>query len=328
VKHIAFLLLFSALASASDRVELAGEWQFHAAAGIYRIGFASPTLEGKSARLILDAAFDGAAVRLNGEDFSPSDALQNDIADRLHRDRPNQLQVHFESLRTSRVPGAHLLIGPRVFISNQRVIATPDAHGAEIVASIWITNVTENTVVVEIDCKASPDGGGSTTGLTVSPGTTRPADLHWTIPEKATRLWDQERPNLYRLTTSLAAVSDGGDLQYHDSGEAIFGIRKIVSRGGTFLLNEKTAETSSPKLKWIGSEEGTAEFLASSDAGGLAIIVHSTGDRSMLRTIIERDRNHPSILAWSIRNEADLEFVKALDPSRPVLVFDVVPKRQ
>ena len=181
--------------------------------------------------------------------------------------------------------------------------------GAAVTASVWITNASENTTIVEIESKATPDGGGSTTGLTVSPGTTVAAELRWRIPSQTARLWDQQHPNLYKLSTSLTAVSDSGDTHYRDSDEVVFGIRRIEAR-----------PNSDAKLTRIVAGEVTPEWLASADTSGLTLIEECAGDRSVLRKMIQRDWNHPSILGWSIHNRTDADFVKALDGSRPVRI--------
>ncbi len=327
MKWLVLLLLIAGAAPASERLEFDGKWRLDTTGvGSYAISFSVPPLAGKSVRLVLDPAFDGADVRLNGQVFSVHDALETDIADRLRHDQLNLLHVSLQTARPGLIPSAHLLIGPRVFISNRRVLVTPASNGAQIAVSIWITNVTENTVVTDIDCNASPGGGGSTTGVTVSPGTTRSVELRWTITPDKVRLWDQGDPHLYQLMTSIAAVSDSGDLQYHDSDVVTFGIRRVESRRGSFFLNGNAVQSKGSKLSWVASDRVAAGLLAATDADGGAVIESSTGDRTMLRTMIERDWNHPSILGWRIRTEADVAFVRALDSSRPVLVFDLAPK--
>ena len=328
MKRLVLSLLLSAAASASERLELDGKWRLDAAGiGSYAISFSVPPLSGKSARLVLDPAFDRSDVHLNGQAFSVYDALESDIADRLRRDQPNLLDISLKTPHTKLVAGAHLLIGPRVFISNQKIVATPASSGAQVVALVWITNVTENTVVTDVDCKASPEGGGSTTGLTVPPGTTRSVELHWNIAPDKVRLWDQDHPHLYQLATSIDAVSDSGDLQYNYLDSVSFGVRRIESRGGSLYLNGLPAKTEGSKLTWVDSDQIAAGSIHAADTEGRTVIENSTGDRALLRQMIERDWNHPSVVGWSIQDENDIAFVKALDPSRPVLVFDVSRKR-
>ena len=287
----------------------------------YRFAFSAPSVTDRSVRLILDPAFDDASVWLNGRELwnrdHGDDVLETDIAELLRRDQRNVLAVYLEGARAKIHPSAHLLIGPRVFISNQKVVAVPGTKdtGAAVTALVWISNASENTAIVEIETKAAPDGGGSTSGLTVSPGTTTAAELHWSIAAQNVRLWDQQHPSLYRLSTSLTAVSDSGDTHYRDSDETAFGIRKIESRDGGILLNGNLLQASVTR-----AADGTPESLASADANGRILIEESVGGRPALRKVIQRDWNHPCIVGWSIHSAADTEFVKALDSSRVVRV--------
>ena len=348
------VFLFSAIGFGSERSELLGSWRVKTGAGDstwsdpglddsnwdlagsakalppgsagnavwYRISFAVPALAGKSVRLILDPVFDGARAWLNGHEFwgvdRGSDALEFDVVGLLRSGPPNVLAVCLGRSKSVH-PGAHLLIGPRVFISNQRLTAIPNdkGNGAEVTASVWVTNSSENTVIADIETAAAPDGGGAATGLTVSPGTTLSAELHWTIAPKSVRLWDQEHPNLYKLSTSLEAVSDSGDLHYRDLDETSFGIRKIDSHGGDILLNGKADQS----FAHVVADEASPGFLTSADTKGLALIEDSDGGRSILRSMVTRDWNHPSVIAWGIHDQADADFVRALDGSRVIRIL-------
>ena len=290
----------------------------------YRISFPVPALPGKSARLILDRAFDGARAWLNGQEFwgpaRGNDMFETDVAELLRHDRPNVLAVCLEGAKANVHPNAYLWIGPEVFVSNQKVTAVPNMTfgRAEVTATVWITNATQNTVTAGIESTASRDAGGSTAGLTVSPGTTVAAELHWTIPPTSVHLWDAEHSNLYQLSTSLTAVSDSGDSKYQDSEEVTFGIRRIESRDGGLFLNGKALQSSGAKFVHIVAADTPLEFLASADASGLMLIESSSGNRSILRDMVTRDWNHPSIVGWSIDEKSDADFVRGLDNSRVV----------
>lgn len=344
------VFVFVAAAFASERYELPGQWRWTesrsdsgswfdpklddsnwntvaksapdriAGPAWYRLAFSAPPMTEHSARLILDRGFDDATVWLNGRELwnreRGGDAFETDIAELLRNSQRNVLAVYLERAPAKIHPRAHLLIGPRVFISNQRVLAFPGLNntGARLTASVWITNASENTAIVEIEARAAPDGGGSTTGLTVSPGTTAAAELHWSIAAWNVHLWDRQHPALYRLSTSLTAVSDSGDTHYRDSDEVAFGIRRIESREGQILVNGNPLPTS-----WLKAGETTPESLAAADASGLTLIEESHNGRPALRKMIQRDWNHPSIVGWSIQDGTDGDFVKALDNSRVVL---------
>ncbi|MBS7232087.1 DUF4982 domain-containing protein [Flavobacterium psychroterrae] len=180
-------------------------------------------------------------------------------------------------------------------------------------------------------------------------------------------LWDIDAPNLYRLLTQIKKEG-----KIVDNYETNFGIRTIhfdAEKG--FFLNGKPVKlkgtnnhqdhagigTALPdelqyyrikKLKEMGSNAyrcshnpPTPELLDACDKLGMLVIDET---RLMgineyhlndLKRMIERDRNHPSIICWSVGNEEwNIEggitgeritnvmqgFSKSIDPTRPVTV--------
>src|SRR5690242_16217406 len=178
------VFVFVAAAFASERYELQGQWRWTesrsdsgswfdpklddsnwntvtksapdriAGPAWYRLAFSAPSMTEHSARLILDPVFDDATVWLNGRELwnreRGGDAFETDIAELLRNNQRNVLAVYLERAPARIHPRAHLLIGPRVFISNQRVLAVPGLKntGAQLTASVWITNASENTAIV------------------------------------------------------------------------------------------------------------------------------------------------------------------------------------
>ncbi|KIO52006.1 beta-galactosidase GalA [Flavobacterium hibernum] len=180
-------------------------------------------------------------------------------------------------------------------------------------------------------------------------------------------LWDIDSPNLYRLLTQIK--QEGKNV---DSYETNFGIRTIFfdpEKG--FFLNGKSLKLKGTnnhqdhagigaalpdelqyyrikKLKDMGSNAyrcshnpPTSELLDACDKLGMLVIDET---RLMginyyhlndLKRMIERDRNHPSIICWSVGNEEwNIEgnvigeritnvmqgFSKSIDSTRPVTV--------
>ncbi|WPO77696.1 beta-galactosidase GalA [Flavobacterium sp. KACC 22761] len=180
-------------------------------------------------------------------------------------------------------------------------------------------------------------------------------------------LWDIDNPNLYRLVTELKQNG-----QRIDNYETSFGIRTIkfdAEKG--FFLNGKPLKlkgtnnhqdhagigTALPdeiqyyrikKLKEMGSNAyrcshhpPTPELLEACDKLGMLVIdetrLMGINDYHLnnLEQMMKRDRNHPSIICWSVGNEEwNIEgnivgeritnimqdFAKTIDPTRPVTV--------
>ncbi len=176
--------------------------------------------------------------------------------------------------------------------------------------------------------------------------------------------WSIEEPHLYRVATTLS--NGGAEL---DRYECTFGIRTIrfdADRG--FFLNDKPVKIQGTcnhqdhagvgialpdriqyyrieKLKEMGSNAyrtahnpATPELLEATDRLGMLVMAETRvpssnkEGQSHLETMIRRDRNHPSIILWSLGNEqkdqgdekgariaASLKrLARRLDPTRPV----------
>ena len=180
-------------------------------------------------------------------------------------------------------------------------------------------------------------------------------------------LWSIETPNLYTLTTE---IKDKGKVIDHY--ETKFGIRnfKFDPENG-FFLNGKQVKLKGTnnhqdhagvgvalpdeliywrikKLKEMGSNAyrtshhpPTPELLKACDELGMVVInearLMGVNDFHLdnLKYLIERDRNHPSVIVWSVGNEewkiegndtgkriANVlqEYAHRLDPTRPVTI--------
>jgi beta-galactosidase len=179
-------------------------------------------------------------------------------------------------------------------------------------------------------------------------------------------LWSLEQPNLYRVVTSVE--SDG---MVTDRDETTFGIRTILFDADKgFFLNDKPVKLKGTcnhqdhagvgsalpdrlqyyrieKLKVMGSNAyrtshnpPTPELLDACDRLGMLVMdetrmMDSTPEGlSQLERLVRRDRNHPSVIIWSLGNEEREQgtergarivatmkrLAKKLDPTRPVTV--------
>ncbi|HEY5807447.1 MAG TPA: beta-galactosidase GalA [Povalibacter sp.] len=210
----------------------------------------------------------------------------------------------------------------------------------------------------------APDG--SSVGSLISEPVTLKAGTRTRIVQKsnlnAPALWSLEKPQLYRLDTVLEEQG-----QPADAVQTSFGVRSIkfdAARG--FLLNgvavklkgtcnhqdhagvgaavpDRLLEWRIERLKELGCNAyrtshnpPAPELLEICDRLGMVVIdetrIMSTDDEAMsqLTRLVRRDRNHPSVILWSIGNEepqqatergarvarAMKQQVNLLDPSR------------
>jgi len=209
--------------------------------------------------------------------------------------------------------------------------------------------------------------GGSIVGTVRSEATLpgrRSVTLRQVLPVSAPDLWSLEARNLYTAKTEI--LSGGAVI---DDYLTTFGYRTIrFDADHGFFLNETPLKLKGTcnhqdhagvgaavpdsihefrirRLKEMGSNAyrcahnpPASELLDSCDRLGMLVMDENRNFGSspeildQLRTMILRDRNHPSIILWSLFNEEPLQgtvvgekmartmarLVKELDPSRPI----------
>jgi beta-galactosidase len=177
-------------------------------------------------------------------------------------------------------------------------------------------------------------------------------------------LWSPDEPHMYRLVTEVE--SEDGVKQ--DRHETPFGIRTIrFDKDKGFFLNDKPVKVKGTcnhqdhagvgsalpdriqhfriaKLKECGSNAlrtshnpPTPELLDACDTLGMLVMDEtrmmssSPEGLSQLERMVRRDRNHPSVILWSLGNEEPMQstdhgewntatmkrLVRSLDPTRP-----------
>jgi beta-galactosidase len=241
------------------------------------------------------------------------------------------------------------------------------AAAATVTARTRLVNEGRAPVRVTLDSViVDPHGrrvaGGGTTPVALAAGESK--DLAQTLTVASPQLWSPETPSLYRM---LSTVKVGGDDV--DRLETRFGIRTVAfdpDRG--FLLNgrqvwikgtcnhqdhagvgaalpDRLQRFRIERLKAMGSNAyrtshnpPTPELLDAADELGMMVLDEnrllgsSPEVLDQLRRLIERDRNHPSVIAWSIANEEYVQnsaaaermartmkdLVARLDPGRPI----------
>jgi beta-galactosidase len=240
-------------------------------------------------------------------------------------------------------------------------------------AIIRITAEVNNEMDVGRTCRVTSQIVNAE-GKVVASAQTRPAgvpsrsiqefELQTSIPKAS--LWSVERPALYRAITTIEL-----DGLIADREETTFGIRTIrfdADKG--FFLNDEPLKIKGTcnhqdhagvgsalpdrlqyfrieKLKEMGCNAyrtshnpPTPELLDACDRLGMMVMdetrmMDSTPEGlSQLERLIRRDRNHPSVIMWSLGNEEREQgsergarivttmkaMAKSLDPTRPVTV--------
>jgi len=209
---------------------------------------------------------------------------------------------------------------------------------ATVFVTTEVINESETTVSGRVHADLL-DAAGKTVATAVSQSTSIASGDTHTFALQATvakpALWSCEQPNLYRAVTTLEV--DGKSV---DRDDASFGIRTLkfdADKG--FLLNGKQVKIKGTcnhqdhagvgaaipdrlqeyrlnLLQWFGSNAcrtshnpPTPEFLDACDRLGVMVMDETrrmSSDPeglSELERLIKRDRNHPSVIIWSLGNE-------------------------
>jgi beta-galactosidase len=242
---------------------------------------------------------------------------------------------------------------------------TTDAS-AEVVAHTTVVNEGTSSAVFAIEQEILDENGkslasGSERRVSVAAGISTEVSEKLTVTHP--RLWSIETPVLHKLVTTIRS---GGAVV--DRYETPFGIRTIrFDPNHGFFLNGKRVELKGTnnhqdhagvgvalpdalqefrirQLKAMGSNAyrcahnpPTPELLDACDRLGLLVIDEnrlmgpSPEQLGQLETLIRRDRNHPSVILWSLGNEewaiegniqgariaASMQrFARRLDPTR------------
>jgi beta-galactosidase len=266
----------------------------------------------------------------------------------------------------------HLLKTDPLHVAHNGTYITSDIKNgfADVTARVTIENkgrYTGNIEIVQTAYDASGKVVASATEKENAPGFYKNAEFASALKISNPKLWDVDTPNLYRMVTQV--MQDG---RVVDSYETFFGIRSIrFDAEEGFFLNGKPLKlkgtnnhqdhagvgTALPdglqyfriqKLKEMGSNAyrcshhpPTPELLEACDRLGMLVIdetrLMGINDYHLgtVRQMIERDRNHPSVISWSVGNEEWMiegnimgerithimqDFAKSIDPTRPVSV--------
>ena len=258
-----------------------------------------------------------------------------------------------------------LEILPVVYIANARIIADPDlaTGAAHLRVTAWVRNASPEArdVVLAVDT-------GARASALIEAGQVGTVSFEQTVPADRVRLWDFDHPNVSSLTLKLNTGHERTftygvrKIEVHETELLLnghpfrlgganragdhprFGLvepREVVERDGQLL---KEAGLDMARLQHYAIPPALLDWA---DRNGLLIIaeaaqwgfrpeqldnpdLHADFQRQH-REMIERDWNHPSIIAWSVGNEYASDtppgvrwtremaaYTRSLDPSRPV----------
>ena len=254
-----------------------------------------------------------------------------------------------------------------VFVTSK---VTDPRDGETAPASAQVEVTLENSAANSRNCQVRSeiaDDSGAVVGSVETPGRVDPGVrtvLHQSIALASARLWSCEHPHLYTLITTI--VKDGGTV---DRVRTPFGFRSIrfdADRG--FFLNGKPVKIKGTcnhqdfagigvalpdaihyfkirKLKEMGSNGYRCShhpydpvIMDACDQLGMLVMDENRklGDSpeilSQVETMVLRDRNHPSVILWSLCNEEHKQgmpegekmgramkaVIEKLDTTRPV----------
>lgn len=239
-------------------------------------------------------------------------------------------------------------------VTVQAGIANTTDHAASLVVENTITNAAGEVIAITSSSVSAP------------PGSTIETEQLLSLPSPS--LWSVDDPYLYRLDTCLYS-GDNADKSPIDKCETTFGVRTISFDANTgFRLNgqplklkgtcnhqdhagvgvalpDRLYEYRIKLLKEMGCNAyrcahnpPAPELLDACDRLGMLVMDEtrrmdsSPAGLAELESIVLRDRNHPSIILWSIGNEEPIQgtemgariaatmkrLVRKLDPTRPV----------
>jgi beta-glucuronidase len=218
---------------------------------------------------------------------------------------------------------------------------------------------------------AAAGAGALQATASVPPGETTSVSIKATLPREAVQLWNLDRPVLYTARTSLAGgaapdalASTFGIRRFEVRGTQLLLNGRAIRLGGANRPNDH------PRFGLIEPREVVEQDLRLMKAGGMelqrmihyalpttlldaadrlgVLLITEAGNwqlqptqmdddeiranyKNQMREMVERDWNHPSVVAYSVGNEypsdtpagvrwtRDMaEYVKTLDASRPV----------
>ena len=251
----------------------------------YRRTFDAPAdLQSRHARLEFEAVFARARVWVNGQLVGSHEGGYTpfgfDVTPHLIAGRPNSIVVSVDnSWSLTTLPGARpgtdatrrvypwwdyggivrpvaLVVSSPIFITNQRIVATPDlASGrATIESTIWVRNTTSSSSSVRVNlavARIEPEGqsglerevplaAAQTRDLQatvdVPAGETQSVMLRTVLSRERVRLWTLDRPVLHVARATLAVSGEKAKAQGATSSGAAASVASAISTAASDTL--------------------------------------------------------------------------------------------
>jgi beta-galactosidase len=311
-----------------------------------------PSDKGRRISIQFDGIFRDAMVMLNGhyigENLSGYLPFYVDVTDFVNFTEPNVLVVRVDATENEGwfYEGAGIYRHVWLIKTNPLHVApwgnfvSSNVRGKS--ASVSVKTEVRNDSDVERNCRVTSrviDPNGRTVATAQSKTMNAPSNSTVEFSAQATvsnpLLWSLEKPNLYRIVTSVESTGAVTDVD-----ETSFGIRTIrFDPDNGFFLNDQPVSMKGTcnhqdhagvgaalpdrlqyyrieRLKEMGSNSyrashnpPTPELLDACDRLGMLVMDETRfmssnpEGMSQLSRLIRRDRNHPSVVIWCLGNE-------------------------
>ena len=231
---------------------------------------------------------------------------------------------------------------------------------AIISISTWIRNTSDKAVKINLNWVIKKEAESlqlkiSKTKAEIPANSTERIEMKVGLPKNMVNLWGLNAPTLYNLVTSIEGIETalpvsfgirkfevhGTELLLNGSPIRLAGANRVAS-GENFGFDDpiEFVEKDLKLMKEAGLEFMRMHHVPLSkavldwaDRNGMLLIEEcdtptdlkseeaTTGDKSKMREMLERDWNRPSVVAWSIGNEYDSETPEGVKWSKAMKEF-------
>ena len=249
-----------------------------------------------------------------------------------------------------------LLVTPQTYIANVKIESTPDLekNTAALIVRAWVRNASAAPAKVTLggEVAAVVVQGGT---QAIGPGETH--ELKWTGSVERPRLWDWRDPHLYDAVITAGGDTwqthigirkvevRGTQLLLNGRPIRLFGANRHSDhpRFGLIEPQEVVEQDmglmleSNMRFMRIGHHAQAVALLDYADRHGILLVEEAANWQlnpaemddpdigrlwqQQMREMVERDWNHPSIIAWSVGNEYDSHTPSGVRWTREAMAF-------